>query len=623
MRKIDGITSKLYGGDQEMRIKQEIVLGIGGVTLMRALNLEPTVYHMNEGHSSFATLEIARKLIEEKEISFEVAKDIVSSKTVFTTHTPVPAGNDIFPEALMDKYFANYWPKLGLTKEQFMALGQKPNLNDHAFNMGVLALKISGKKNGVSKLHGAVSQELFGDIWNNIAVNEVPIEYVTNGIHTCSWLAPKLKELYNKYFEPYWQDKMYDNNVWKNVELIPDKELWDTHVSQKEKLLKIVKENVKKQLTDNGEGLDKIRNLESSINPYALTIGFARRFATYKRATLIFKDLERITKILNNPSRPVQIIFAGKAHPADIEGQEFIKYIHEITRMPQFKGKVFLLENYNIGNARYLISGVDVWLNNPRRPMEASGTSGQKAAVNGVPNLSILDGWWAEGYNGINGWAIGDNSEYDSFESQDIADSSSLYDILENSIIPTYYDTNTKGIPEKWVKYMKNSIKSCGGNYSTSRMLVDYTTKFYMPLTEITTEYYKDLATVTEFEEWKKTLYTRWNDLKLIQKSDMHDISINAGNQIDVECEVDSLDIPSENLDAQVYYGKITESGTVEDVSIIPMILKSNDNGKLTFASKLTLNAGGHYGYTFRIVPKHPMILNSENLNLTKWIMNE
>jgi len=606
-----------------MRIKQEIVLGIGGVALIRALNLEPTVYHMNEGHSSFATLEIARKLIEEKEISFDVAKDIVSSKTVFTTHTPVPAGNDIFPEALMDKYFASYWPKLGLTKEQFMSLGQKPASNERTFNMGVLALKISGKKNGVSKLHGAVSQELFGDIWNNIAVNEVPIEYVTNGIHTCSWLAPKLKELYNKYFEPYWQDKIHDNNTWKNVELIPDNELWDAHVAQKEKLLKTVKENIKRQLMDNGEGLDKIRDLEASINPYALTIGFARRFATYKRATLIFKDLERITKILNNPSRPVQIVFAGKAHPADVEGQEFIKYIHEITRMPQFKGKVFLLENYNIGNARYLISGVDVWLNNPRRPMEASGTSGQKAAVNGVPNLSILDGWWAEGYNGVNGWAIGDNSEYDSFENQDIADSSSLYDILENIIIPTYYDTNSKGIPERWVKYMKNSIKSCGGNYSTARMLVDYTTKFYMPLTTNTNKYYVDLSVITEFEEWKKTLYTRWNELKLVQKSDMNDISINAGNQIDVECEVDSPSIPAENLEAQVYYGKITESGTVEDVSIIPMKLKSNENGKLTFTSKLTLNTGGHYGYTFRVVPKHPMILNSENLNLTKWIMNE
>lgn len=591
---------------------------------MQNLGLEPTVYHMNEGHSAFATLEVARKLIKEKEISFQIARDIVSSKTLFTTHTPVPAGNDIFQEDLMTKYFSNYWTQLGLTKDEFMKLGQKnENTNNHSFNMGVFALKISGKKNGVSKLHGAVSQELFGDIWNNIAVNEAPIEYVTNGIHTCSWLAPKIKELYNKYFEPYWQDKIYDNNTWKNVELIPDEELWDAHKIQKEKLITLVKQNVKKQLLDNGDSLEKVKDLENALNPNALTIGFARRFATYKRATLIFKDLERITKILNNPNKPVQLVFAGKAHPADVEGQELIKYIHEITRMPQFKGKVFLLENYNIGNARYLISGVDVWLNNPRRPMEASGTSGQKAAVNGVPNFSILDGWWAEGYTGTNGWAIGDNTEYDSYENQDIADSTSIYDMLENSIIPTYYDVNAKGIPERWIKFMKNSIKTCGGNYSTSRMLVDYTTKFYMPLTNVTTKYYTDLSTVTEFENWKNLIITRWNDLKLVQKSDMSDISINAGNQINVECEVDSLDIPIENIEAQVYYGKITETGTVENVSIIPMKLKKSEETKHTFVSKLTLDTGGHYGYTFRIVPKNPMILNPENLNITKWIMNQ
>jgi len=617
------ITSKLYGGDQDMRIRQEIVLGIGGVTLLKALSLNPTVYHMNEGHSSFATLEIARNLMEERQISFDIAKDIVTSKTVFTTHTPVPAGNDIFPYSLMDKYFSNYWPKLGLDREQFLNLGKKsPTSLENNFNMGILALKIAGKKNGVSKLHGAVSKELFGDIWNNIALNEVPIDYITNGVHTCSWLAPKLKELYNKYFETYWQDKIYDNNTWKNVDIIPDKELWDIHLLQKEKLLGLVKNNIRQQMLKNGDNFDKIKEIESSINPFALTIGFARRFATYKRATLIFKDLERITKILNNPSKPVQLIFAGKAHPADTQGQELIKYIHEISRMPQFKGKVFLLENYNISNARYLISGVDVWLNNPRRPMEASGTSGQKAAVNGVPNLSILDGWWAEGYNGHNGWAIGDNTEYDSFESQDIADSNSIYDILENEVIPKYYDKNSDGIPTDWIRIMKNSIKSCGGNYSTSRMLVDYTNKFYIPLSNLTTTYYKNLSNVTGFSAWKKNLLKYWNSINILQKSNMHDISINAGNQIDVECEVELYNMKPEDIATQVYYGKITDNGSVEDVQIIPMALKSSEDNKHIYTSKLTLNTGGHYGYTFRVVPKNNMITDVENLNLVKWIIN-
>ena len=618
------ITLKLYGGDQDMRIRQEIVLGIGGVTLLKAIGLNPSVYHMNEGHSSFAILEIAKNLMEEKKISFEMAKNIVSSKTVFTTHTPVPAGNDIFSYDLMDKYFANYWPKLGISREEFLNLGRKSdNSPEHNFNMGVFALKVSGKKNGVSKLHGAVSRELFGDIWPNIAVNEAPIEYITNGVHTCSWLAPKLKEIYNTYFESYWQDKIFDNKVWENgVDNIPDKELWDAHIMQKQKLLGVVKENIRNQMIASNQSFDQIKEIESSMNPYALTIGFARRFATYKRATLIFKDLERITKILNNPSRPVQLIFAGKAHPADIQGQELVKYIHEISRMPQFKGKVFLLENYNISNARYLVSGVDVWLNNPRRPMEASGTSGQKTAVNGVPNFSILDGWWAEGYNGTNGWAIGDNTEYENYENQDIADSNSIYDILENEIIPTYYEKNENGIPSDWIKIMKNSIKSCGGNYSTSRMLVDYTCKFYMPLSYNTNRYYNDLSNVSEFQNWKKTLYSNWDSIKIVQTSDMNDISINAGNQIKVTCKVELHGILPSNIDTQVYYGKISDNGTVEDISIIPMKLSDSNDNIYTYEAKLTLNTGGHYGYTFRVVPKHEMILNPENLNLVKWILN-
>ncbi len=397
------VTLRLYGGDQEMRIRQEIVLGMAGTRLLKTLGLTPTVYHMNEGHSAFLTLEIIKDIIQEKQVSFEVAQEIASSKTVFTTHTPVPAGNDIFPNELVEKYFKDFWPRLGISREEFLKLGMKPcDELEPKFNMGILALKIAGKKNGVSKLHGAVSRELFGEVWPNIAANESPITYVTNGIHTCSWLAPNLKELYNKYLMPYWQDNMYQDYVWEKIRNIPDKKLWEAHQERKEKLLELVKDNTKTRLRRAGVSYEEIKDILSKLNPNALTIGFARRFATYKRATLIFKDLERITQILNDEQRPVQLIFAGKAHPADKEGQDLIKYIHEIAMMPQFKGKIFILENYNIAMSRYLISGVDVWLNNPRRPMEASGTSGQKASVNGVINFSILDGWWAEGYNQTN-----------------------------------------------------------------------------------------------------------------------------------------------------------------------------------------------------------------------------
>ena len=454
------VTLRLYGGDQEMRIRQEIVLGMGGTNLLtRALGLNPTIYHMNEGHSAFLILELIKNIIKEKQVSFDVARDIASSKTVFTTHTPVPAGNDIFPLDLVDKYFKDFWPRLGLDREEFLRLGMKPSqILEPGFNMGILALKVAGKKNGVSKLHGAVSRELFGDVWPDIAANESPITYVTNGIHTCSWLSPKLKELYNKYLMPYWQDNIHEDKVWEKINNIPDKTLWETHQDRKEKLLKLVKDNTTQRLRRSGYSYEEINEITSKLNPNALTIGFARRFATYKRATLIFKDLERITQILNNTDKPVVLVFAGKAHPADRYGADLIKQIHEVSMMPQFKGKIFILENYSIEISRYLVSGVDVWLNNPRRPMEASGTSGQKASVNGVINFSVLDGWWAEGYNQENGWTIGTNAEYNSYEEQDIADSQSMYRTLEDKIIPTYYNKNEEGISPKWIRIMKNSI---------------------------------------------------------------------------------------------------------------------------------------------------------------------
>ena len=618
-----GITLKLYGGDQEMRIRQEMVLGIGGVKVLQELGINPKVYHMNEGHSSFLVLEAIKQTIKQKQVSFDIAKDIVTARTVFTTHTPVPAGNDIFPIELVEKYFDGYWKDLGITKEQFLELGMKPRDEiKNSFNMGILALKIAGKKNGVSRLHESVSRELFSDVWPDIAPQESPITYVTNGVHTCSWLAPNLKELYNKYLEPYWQDRIYSDETWKKIDKIPDEELWEAHKQRKVKLLKLVRDNVTSRLKNNGVHYETIREIVSGLNPDALTIGFARRFATYKRATLIFKDLERITQILNDANRPVQIIFAGKAHPADKEGQDLIKYIHEISLMPQFKGKIFLLENYNINVARHLVSGVDVWLNNPRRPMEASGTSGEKASVNGIVNFSILDGWWAEGYNTKNGWSIGTNQEYYSYEEQDLADSESIYRTLEDKIIPAYYNKNEKSISETWIRLMKNSIMSTGGKYSTARMLVDYTEKLYMPLLNLTNKYFSSLENVTEYNRIKQELYANWNDIKITQENNADNITVDAGNKIKVSCKVELPNIDKDYIQTECYYGKILENGIVEDINIMPMDLveENNETKTYTYETKIEMKTGGNYGYTFRVMPKHPMLLDPENLNLVKWI---
>ena len=620
------ITLNLYGGDQENRIKQEIVLGMAGIKLLKKLNLNPTIYHMNEGHSSFLTLELIKNVMEEKKVSFNIARDIVTSKTVFTTHTPVPAGNDIFPINLVETYFNEIWEKFGISKEEFLKMGMAPNakIENSGFNMGILALKISGKKNGVSKLHREVSSELFSEVWPNIISNESPITYVTNGIHTCSWLAPNLKRLYNKYLIPFWQDSIYDDNVWKNIKNIPDKELWNEHLDRKEKLINLVKDSTTKRLKRSGYTYEQINKVIGGLNPNALTIGFARRFATYKRATLIFKDLERITQILNDKDKPVQLIFAGKAHPIDKEGQDLIKFIHEISMKPQFIGKIFLLEDYNIGMSRYLVSGVDVWLNNPRRPLEASGTSGQKASVNGVINFSVLDGWWAEGYNTKNGWKIGSEINYDNYEIQDNEDSESLYTTLEKKIIPTYYNKNDEGISPKWVELMKESISTTGGKFSTSRMLVDYMEKLYIPLCNLTNKYYTDLGNVTEYNEWKKKSSANWDKIIITQENE-HNINnkvIDAGNTISVRCKVKLPDILKENIEVQVYCGQILDNGKLDNISITNMkLVSSNDDEKTySYEAKIELKTGGNYGYTFRVMPKNKMLLDSENLNLVKWL---
>ena len=621
-------TLKLYGGDQDMRIRQEIVLGVAGVRLLKELGLNPTIYHMNEGHSAFLTLELIKNIIAEKEVSFEIARDIVSSKTVFTTHTPVPAGNDIFPTDLVERYFKDFWPKMGIEREDFLKLGMKPcDQLEPGFNMGILALKIAGKKNGVSKLHGEVSRELFGDVWPNIAANESPITYVTNGIHTCSWVPQNLKELYNKYLTspttPYWQDKIYLDETWKRIKNIPNEELWNAHLDRKEKLIQMIKENTTNRLRRAGVSYDEIKEMTSGISSNDLIIGFARRFATYKRATLIFNDLERITEILNDKEHPVRLVFAGKAHPADKEGQDLIKFIHEISMKPQFRGKIFLLENYNIAMSRYLISGVDVWLNNPRRPMEASGTSGQKASVNGVINFSVLDGWWAEGYDQTNGWTIGTDKEYSSYAEQDIADSQSMYKTLETKIIPTFYNRPSEYEPsEEWMKIMKQSIITTGGKYSTARMLVDYTNNLYIPLINLYNEHFSKLDEAAEFTSWKKHVKDNWDNILIEQTDNPENVRIDAGEAIEVGCKVTLPNLEKEDIKVEVYCGKISDDGRVENITVVPMkfVSEEKEYKRYTYTAKISLSTGGNYGYTFRVMPTNEMLLDSENLDLVKWI---
>lgn len=616
------LTLKLYGGNQETRISQEIILGIGGMKLLKALNLSPTIYHMNEGHSSFVALEVIKKFMAEKNVSFEVAKNMTAACTVFTTHTPVPAGTDIFPIELINKYFSNYPSELGISHEEFINLGLKQtNHPNQGFNMAVLAIKLSGKRNGVSKLHGEVSRELFGDLWPEISKEEVPITHVTNGVHTCTWLAPNIKDLYNVYMRPFWQEKVYDIDIWNDIDNIPDEELWNVHINQKQKLVNLIRENIKKQKIRHNASIEEINDIDKMLNPNALTIGFARRFATYKRADLIFKDIERITKILNDPEKPVQLIFAGKPHPADVQGQELVKKICEISNMPQFKGKVFFLENYNMYIARYLVSGVDVWLNNPRRPLEASGTSGEKSGLNGVINFSILDGWWYEGYNGQNGFAIGDDTEYINYELQDGADSQSIYNILENEIIPTYYEKSSEHLNTKWIRKMKNSIKSVGGKYNTSRMLCDYLNELYIPQIKAITSTYNDINSIEEFISWKRFMNENWSNVSISTPNNLEELFSNAGDSIEMTCTIHLDKISPDSVDVEVYYGKFDHNGKFSDnlFKEMKLINKINDT-TYEYKANIVINNGGNYGYTFRILPKHNMIINKHELSLVKWL---
>jgi glycogen phosphorylase len=473
------LSARLYGGDQEMRVAQEIVLGIGGVRALRQMGIDPTVWHMNEGHSAFLVLELVRELIG-RGVSFADAVQQVRARSVFTTHTPVPAGNDAFPLPLIEKYFWQYWMQLGLSRDEFVDVALQQQSWGPTFAMSVLALKLAERHNGVSKLHGQVARGMWQWLYPNTSPDAVPITAITNGVHTATWLAPEMRQLFEAYMGQSWEEHLDDVAQWQKVREIPDDVLWETQHALKRRLVAFARERTRQRQLRLGTPPVVWPVLDDD----AFTIGFARRFATYKRATLLFKDPERLKAILNRGDRPVQIIFAGKAHPADDPGKLFIQQVYQMSQQPGFAGKILFLEEYDICVARMLVQGVDMWLNTPRRPYEASGTSGQKASLNGAPNMSILDGWWPEAYDGHNGWSIGDEREYANLDEQDWNDAQQLYHLLENEVGPLFYEREG-GIPRKWLAVSKEAIATVAPVFSTRRMVKEYVTRLYMPAASV------------------------------------------------------------------------------------------------------------------------------------------
>lgn len=475
------LTARLYSSDLDLRISQEIVLGIGGVRALRKLGYNPGVWHMNEGHSAFMALERAREFVKAGH-TFEKAKELVKKETVFTTHTPVPAGNDEFPLWLIDKYFSDYMSELSLNREEFIDLARHKVSWGETFGMSILAMHLSELRNGVSELHGQVAREMWNFLWPDRKAEEVPITHITNGIHTGTWLARRLRHLYGRYLGRDWLEHIDNQEMWEAIDNIPDEELWAVRRHLKRKLVFYMRERAREQWLYDGVHPVQVVAAGTLLNPYTLTIGFARRFATYKRADLILSDFNRLLELINRPNRPVQIIFAGKSHPDDNPGKLLIQKVYRMVKKAETGGRLVFLEDYDMNLARYLVQGVDVWLNTPRRPNEASGTSGEKAALNGVLNFSVLDGWWREGYNGHNGWAIGDETDYENHDLQDQMDAESLYNTLENEIIPLYYDRSSGNLPVEWIARMKESIRTLAPQFSMRRMIKDYANDLYFPL---------------------------------------------------------------------------------------------------------------------------------------------
>ncbi|MFV0421887.1 alpha-glucan family phosphorylase [Oleidesulfovibrio sp.] len=618
------ITARLYGGGLEMRLWQEILIGIGGIKAIEALGLSLKVIHMNEGHSAFAGLERVRLFMKYSGLPFEAAQELAASSSVFTTHTPVPAGNDRFPPELMQRYFEPYARELGLAFKVFLALGrEQPHNDSEHFCMTVLALKLSRFNNGVSKLHGYVSRNMWKQVWNQYPVEDVPIGALTNGVHAPSWVAPDIQMLFDRYLGPNWREDPDCDKVWGQADSISDAELWRTHERLRARLVDFVRARLMKQLVAQGARKADLQVALEVLNPEALTIGFSRRFATYKRANLLLQDKNRLIRLVTDKKRPVQFIFAGKAHPQDQAGKQIIKELITLCRSEACRYSMVFLEDYDMDVASYLVSGCDIWLNNPRRPLEACGTSGMKAMLNGVLQLSTLDGWWDEAYEPDNslGWAIGKGEEYEDLEYQDFVEIQTLYNVLENDVIPEFYERGHGGMPRAWVRRMKNAIRTLGPRFNSHRMVEDYKTTAYLPAYENYLSMTRDnFAPAREMAAWRMDMMMRWGQLAILKVTSQDPDSVHVGQEMTIEAHVQMNGISPDDVLVQIYAGPVGQDGTFTERTIYRMEpAEETAEGHRIYRGKATPAEAGRYGFTVRAVPYHPLLLDPHALGLIHW----
>ena len=618
------ITAELYGGDLEMRMRQEVMLGIGGVKALTALGIQPDVFHMNEGHSAFLALERIRLNVVEKKLDFYSALQVVAAANVFTTHTPVPAGQDSFSREMMQKYFGKFAKELNIPFDELFSFGQtRLNPND-PLSMTILALRLSRHANGVSKLHGEVTRSLWKDVWSGVPVHEVPITSITNGVHTKTWMAPEFAALYRKHLGA-WEEHLTEPEFWRGVIDIPDAQLWETHQKLKRRLIDFVRDRERQRRERMGESPEFIRKVNRILDPETLTIGFARRFATYKRGTLLFSDKERLKRLVNDTTRPVQFIFAGKAHPRDEAGKALIQEVYKFSREPGLENRVVFLEDYDSYIARRLVQGVDLWLNHPLRPLEASGTSGMKSAPNGGINLSVLDGWWREGYNCSNGWAIGAEIDNGTTEFQNEVDASSLYQSLENQIVPLYYAKPDGKLPLAWLQLMRESIRSVTPVFNTQRMVKEYTEQLYIPAARAHGNFSSDgCGAATQLSHWKAQMRKDWPQVQIsdVQVANKDRQSILVGESLQITARVHLGAVDPQHVRVEAYHGEM-DNGDIR-TPIATVLRQSPDqsgtgNGNYIYQGSVPATESGTYGFSVRVVPTHPCLLQAHELRLITW----
>ena len=627
------ITDYLYGGDERLRIKQEILLGIGGYRALAELGIQPTVCHMNEGHAAFLTIERIRQLMQSTGIRFEEACEATKAGNIFTTHTPVPAGIDWFPPDLVNYYFSHYYDQLGVSAETFLGLGRtNPTNTNSEFSPALLALKLSAMRNGVSQLHGHVSREMWKNLWQGIPVHEIPISAITNGIHTRSWVSNDMQSLFDRYLGPHWIVELTNQAVWTQISNIPDPELWRTHERRRERLITFARQRQEQKQALGGTIFSRTQETESAaikvLNSAALTIGFARRFATYKRATLLFQDVDRLDEILNHPERPVQLIFAGKAHPHDYEGKLLIQRIARIAAEPRFYHKIVFIENYDICVGRYLVEGVDVWLNNPLRPNEASGTSGMKAAANGALNLSIADGWWAEANHLGGGWTIDTEPTSDDAKSNDKTHANAIYELLEKEIVPLFYQRNSvDDVPYEWVARMKTAMQNLAPIFNTKRMVTEYAEQLYFPTHRRWLKLNENEAKPSiALAHWKDHIRDHWGSLWIEEKSSngrstaVQNLELGVGESTKVQAVVHTDVLFPHELAVQIYHGVLDATREIRRGNVSPMEYKKDlGGGAYLFEGTLTLKQTGLHGYTVRALPYHEDLESLSELGLVTW----